>query len=88
MDIDVSSFDCDHLNGEPATHPRAWLARRLAVLRTPSVESALRASLRLSQSAPGGLVLLVAGDGPTASSRLASQRASRTLGRVKLRFLG
>ena len=74
--------------GETATHRSAPLARSLAVLRTPSLEFALRASLRLFQSAPGGLVLLLAGDGPAASSRLASERARGTLERVQLRFLG
>jgi hypothetical protein len=54
------SFDNIHLGGEHATHPIARFSSRLAALRTPSLESVLRTSLRLSQSAPCGLVLLVA----------------------------
>ena len=34
------------------------------------------------------LLLLLAGDGPAASSRLARKPTNRTLGRVQLRFLG
>jgi hypothetical protein len=64
MDTEVYASGIAHPLGDPAPHPIARLARRLAAL------------------------LLLAGNDHAASSRLARQRAKRTLGCGQLRFLG
>lgn len=86
--LNVFDFARLHRIGETATHPIATLARPLAALRTPSLESALRASLRLFQSAPGGLVQLLAIASYYSALCLASEHTRDTLGRVQLRIPG
>ena len=83
MYIDVSSFKRDHRIGEGATHPIAPVLTRPALLLLLAWSVVVAASAALQpRPTPRGW------NDHAASSRLAGQAKTGTLGRVQLRFLG